>query len=257
MRRIMMAVAIITIFVFRKSLMIGSLSTMNLRRTQDWWKQLQTGFFLGAGIFCFYIAFLYAAEARIIHTETRSWNDILLKITGALFVALLVACIEEIFFRGFLFQSLLKDMPAVLAVCITSTFYSLLHFLKIKLAVTPGIQPFVGFMVFYEFLKNLIINFPVLYPSIIGLFLVGVVLSYACLRTNSLYLAIGLHAGWVFLIKADRLFFERVKGNNEWLFGDNDVVTGMLAWLFMIITLIIIRYITVPIPGKTVPPVKY
>ncbi|WP_169703713.1 CPBP family intramembrane glutamic endopeptidase [Candidatus Kuenenia stuttgartensis] len=31
-----------------------------------------------------------------------------------------------------------------------------------------------------------------------GLFIVGVVLSYAYLKTNSLYLSIGLHAGWIF-----------------------------------------------------------
>lgn len=257
MRRIMMVVAIFIIFLFRKSLMIGSLSTMNLRHTRDRWKLLQIGFFLGTGIFSLYIALLYAVDARILHVDATSFGNLILQLIEALFIACLVACIEEIFFRGFIFQSFRKDMSAILAVCITSIFYSSLHFLKIKLAVTPGIQPFVGFLVFYQFLKNLIINFPVLYPSIIGLFLVGVVLSYACLRTNSLYLAIGLHAGWVFLIKTDHLFFDRIKGNREWLFGDNNVVTGILAWLLMIITLIIIRFITRTLPKEALPHTEY
>jgi membrane protease YdiL (CAAX protease family) len=90
----------------------------------------------------------------------------------------------------------------------------------------------------------MIVNFTTIVPSIIGLFLVGVVLSYAYIRTKSLYLSIGLHAGWIFLIKENKVFFDHVKTNREWLFGDSKIITGVLGWSFLIITLIIIRFLT-------------
>lgn len=155
-----------------------------------------------------------------------------------------VGCIEEILFRGFIFQSLLADLQTVSAICISSLFYSLLHFFKVKLLVTPGFQPFIGFIVIYQSFKDIAVNFPAILPLIIGLFLVGVVLSYAYFRTKSLYLAIGIHAGWIFLIKANKLFFDHVGMNLKWLFGDSKMITGALGWSFLIFTLILIRFVT-------------
>ncbi|MEK6635450.1 MAG: hypothetical protein AABY38_03765, partial [Planctomycetota bacterium] len=74
--------------------------------------------------------------------------------------------------------------------------------------------------------------------------LIGVVLSYACLRTKSLYLAIGLHAGWIFLTKTNILFFDYLRTMPKWLFGDSTVVTGVLGWILLIVTLILIRFVT-------------
>ncbi|GAB63926.1 MAG: CPBP family intramembrane metalloprotease [Candidatus Jettenia sp.] len=244
MRRIMLAVAILMIFLFRKPLMISSFATIGIKHTQKWREQLQMGFLLGAGMLTLYIAFLYSAGTRILDIDAKSFGDLIFQLAKILLIAGLVGCIEELFFRGFILQSLLKDLPAILAVCITSIFYSSLHFLKVKLIVSPGIQPYVGFMVIYQFLKNFVVDFNTILPSMVGLFLVGVVLSYACLRTNSLYLSIGLHAGWVFLIKTNSLFFDHVHRNSNWLFGDSNVVTGVLGWVLLIITLIIIRFVT-------------
>lgn len=244
MRRIMLAVAILIIFLFRKSLMISSFATIGIKHTKKWREQLQMGFFLGAGILALYIAFLYSVGTRILDIDAKSPGDLIFQLAKILLIAGLVGCIEELFFRGFILQSLLKDLPTTFAVCITSMFYASLHFLKVKLIVSPGIQPFVGFMVMYQFLKNFVGDFNTILPSLVGLFLVGVVLSYACLRTNSLYFSIGLHTGWVFLIKANSLFFDHVHRNSNWLFGDSNVVTGILGWILLIITLIIIRFVT-------------
>ena len=89
-------------------------------------------------------------------------------------------------------------------------------------------------------------------PTIIGIFLVGVVLSYACLRTNSLYFAIGLHAGWIFLIKTNILLFDHVDTNFRWLFGDSKVVTGVLGWGLLIVTLFLVRLVTKTTSCETV-----
>ena len=252
MRRIVMGVAILIIFLFRKPLMINSLSTIGIKHTSGWWKHLQMGFFLSTGIFILYTAFLFITGAKILQVDAKSPGDLFFQLFKFLLIAGLVGCIEEIFFRGFIFQSFLQDMHAVSAVCASSLFYSLLHFFKAKLLVFPGFQPLVGFMVIYQSFSNMIVNFTAIMPTMIGLFLVGVVLSYACLRTNSLYFAIGLHAGWVFLIKTNILVFDHVGTNSRWLYGDSKVVTGILGWGLLIVTLFLVRLVTKTTSCETV-----
>jgi len=252
MRRIILGVAILVIFLFRKPLMINSLSTIGIKHTSGWWEHLQMGFFLSTGIFILYTSFLFITGTKILQVDAKSIGDLFFQLFKILLIAGLVGCIEEIFFRGFVFQSFLRDMQTVSAVCASSLFYSLLHFFKAKVLVFPGFQPFIGFMVIYQSFSNMIVNFTAIMPTMIGLFLVGVVLSYACLRTNSLYFAIGLHAGWVFLIKTNILVFDHVGTNSRWLYGDSKVVTGILGWGLLIVTLFLVRLVTKTTSCETV-----
>ncbi|MBE7444090.1 MAG: CPBP family intramembrane metalloprotease [Planctomycetia bacterium] len=244
MRRIMMAVAVLLIFLLRKPLGIGFFVAIGIKPVQGWWRQLQMGFLLSTGMFIFYITLASVCGTQIFRTEAISPANVTFQPLKILLIAGLVGCIEEIFFRGFILQALLTDMRAVSAVWISSLFFSLLHFFKVKLVVSPGFQPFIGFLVIYESFRDMIVNFNAILPSATGLFLVGVVLSYAYLRTKSLYLSIGLHAGWIFLIKENKVFFHHIRTNLEWLFGDSKIITGVLGWSFLIITLILIRFIT-------------
>lgn len=252
MRRIILVMAILFIFFFRKPLMINSLATIGIKHTTGWWEHLQMGFFLSTGIFILYTSFLFITGTKILQVDAKSLGDLLFQLFKILLIAGLVGCIEEIFFRGFIFQSFLRDMYTVSAVCASSLFYSLLHFFKVKLLVSPGFQPFIGFEVIYQSFANLLINFNTIMPTIIGIFLVGVVLSYACLRTNSLYFAIGLHAGWIFLIKTNILLFDHVGTNHRWLYGDSKVATGVLGWSLLIITLLLVRIVTKATSHETV-----
>lgn len=252
MRRIVLAVTFLIIYLFRKPLMINSLSTIGIKHTTGWWEHLQMGFFLSTGIFILYTSFLFITGTKILQVDAKSLGDLFFQLFKILLIAGLVGCIEEIFFRGFILQSFLRDMHTVSAVCASSLFYSLLHFFRVKLLVSPGFQPFIGFEVIYQSFSNIITNFTDIMPTIIGIFLVGVVLSYACLRTNSLYFAIGLHAGWIFLIKTNILFFDHVGTNLRWLFGDSKVVTGVLGWGLLVITLFLVRFVTKALSSETI-----
>ncbi len=251
MRRIMMAVAVLLIFLMRKHLMFGSFVTVGIKPVRGWWQHLQRGFFLSTGMFILYVIFLWICGAQTFHPDAKSLTDMIFQLLKLLLIAGLVGCIEEILFRGFIFQSLLEDLRTVSAICISSLFYSFLHFFKTKLLVSPGLHPFIGFIVIYQSFRDIVINFASILPHIAGLFLVGVVLSYACLRTGSLYLAIGIHAGWIFLIKANKLFFNHRGMDLTWLFGDSKMITGVLGWCFLLFTLILIRLVTkAPYNGK-------
>ncbi|KKO18548.1 MAG: CPBP family intramembrane metalloprotease [Candidatus Brocadia sp.] len=245
MRRIMMAVAILLIFFLRKPLKIGSLIMSGIKPIRGWRKQLQTGFLLGTGMFVIYVAILWLSGIQTFRPDTRSFADIVVRLLTLILIAGLVGGIEELLFRGFIFQSMLVDMRAVSAIAISSLFFSSLHFFKVKYLVSSGIQPFIGFIIIYQSFKYIVIDFVAIWPALIGLFLVGAVLSYSCLRTKSLYLAIGLHAGWVFLMKTNKLLFDHHAGKHfEWLFGDHYIVTGVLGWIFLLFTFILIRFIT-------------
>lgn len=69
-------------------------------------------------------------------------------------------------------------------------------------------------------------------PGLLGLFLIGGVLSLAVARTGTLYLAIGLHAGWILAIKSVRVIGDYSKEDLGWLFGADDpkIVSGVATW---------------------------
>ena len=76
-----------------------------------------------------------------------------------------------------------------------------------------------------------------------GLFLIGLVLCYAFERTGNLYLAIGLHAGWIFGLKTIRVFGDYSRQNLGWLFGSINpkIVSGIATWLGVVLVGIIIH----------------
>lgn len=179
----------------------------------------------------------------MIHMDYDSAGGILVRIVGYLLIGCLIAIIEEILFRGFVLQSLQESMSVPMSVCICSLIYSLLHFFRSDVFVSTGFQPFVGFVTMAQFFKPLFFEFFNNLPEIIGLFLLGVVLSYAFIKTKSLYFSIGFHACCVFMMKADGIFLNRVREKLEWLFGSSELINGALTWFFLICILFVIRKI--------------
>jgi len=244
MRRIMMVVALIVFIVFRKSLRFGTLISSALKIRPGFFRQFLLGLSMAVLLILIYYGIGLISGAWIIHMDYDSAGIIILKIVEYALIACLIGIIEEIFFRGYLLQSFQENMSLPKAVCVCSLIYSILHFFKADVLVSTGFQPFVGFTtmaqffkpIFFEFLKNL--------PAIVGLFLVGVVLSYAFIKTKSLYLSIGLHAGMVFMVKADTMFISRMRKEQVLLFGsDSKLITGVLVWFLLIFILFVIKRI--------------
>ena len=143
-----------------------------------------------------------------------------------------VGLLEEIFFRGIIFRGLLEDWKPLPAFLVANLFYSALHFVKPgERYFLTGVDPWAGF-------RHLFSTFAPFFepaeiaPGIIGLLLIGIVLSYAFARTGTLYLSIGLHAGWVIAIKTVRVFGDYQTENLGWLFGSGDpkIVSGVVTW---------------------------
>ena len=240
MRRILMLSALITFVIFGRSLNIATLMSSGFKQRHRCLKRFSLGLLLATTSLLVFYSLALIFGAWIIDVDFSSVGIIISKIIKYLLIGCLIGCIEEAFFRGFILQSFMEDMSVPAAICASSLLYSILHFFRADVFVSTGFQAFVGFTTMAQFFKPIFLQFWSNLPSVIGLFLVGVVLSYAFVKTKSLYLSIGLHSGWVFMMKADGMFLTRIREKTGILFGDSQLVTGIIGWIFLLCILFVI-----------------
>lgn len=171
------------------------------------------------------------------------WNEF----GKALGIAVVVAIFEEIFFRGLVFQGLRADLGTGLATLLGCAFFSLVHFLRPeKMPDISGSDPLGGFKVLGHAFDRFG-NFNEILPLAIGLFLLGILLTAAYLRTSALFLPMGLHASFIFFSKLRGQFLTPGKKSSVLLFGDPDAYPSFLrgidalpTWIMIVVLAIVI-----------------
>ena len=182
---------------------------------------------LGAAAGCL----LWLAQSQLrIHFK---WSNVALGLSTAVAVAL----IEEIFFRGVLYGVMRRHLAWGKALAMLSVVFAALHFLKPH----PSLKRFAeevtwssGFTgipkLFWQFGE------PALWVGgFLTLVMVGWILGYVTEKTNSLWMAIGLHGGWVFALRVFTLNSRRVGDPTFW-FG-RDLITGAAPLRLLVVTL--------------------
>ncbi|MGR9072548.1 MAG: CPBP family intramembrane glutamic endopeptidase [Gammaproteobacteria bacterium] len=185
--------------------------------------------------------------------EFRSWTalNIFLTPIGLLMIAFLVAVPEEIIFRGILQTSLSRKLGLAAGVFLSAFYYAGLHFLKTHRKIPlEEIDWTSSFVLIADAFSNL--------PraenlsAFIALFCVGVFLSCVRIRLpQSLGICIGLHAGWVFLIKMTSTVFNRDR-DSEWVFLVNQydgIIGPLVAFWLILLTLAFLYYFPDRRPG--------
>jgi membrane protease YdiL (CAAX protease family) len=170
----------------------------------------------------------------------------LTRIASATMAGISVGAIEELFFRGILFKGLHDKGNAWRAYIAANLFYSVLHFVKPGEAYfLDSIEPLAGFSHLLAAFRPFLDPLPLL-PGIFGLFVIGLVLSYALVRTGNLYLGIGLHAGWVFSLKTMRVFGDFTREDLSWAFGATDpkIVSGVATWFGILLVGVAVHCLT-------------
>ncbi|MEP6955417.1 MAG: CPBP family intramembrane glutamic endopeptidase [Chthoniobacterales bacterium] len=118
-------------------------------------------------------------------------------ILGRALSAVVVPFIEEPLFRGLILGVLLRAGTPFFATFATSALFSIVHFLKAPENTSIEVTWSSGFAsiahAFYQFQQPLLVA-----AGFTTLFLLGWILADARIRTRSLWLPIGLHAGWIF-----------------------------------------------------------
>mgnify|MGYP003957462063 FL=1 len=162
------------------------------------------------------------------------------KMLKILLISFLISVPEEALFRGILLASLKRVNGTLLAIALSAFYYAGLHFLKSKTEI-PADQASLSssYYLITDALTQL--TNPENLSAFIALMSVGIFL--ATIRTKfpmSLGLCIGIHAGWVFLIKTNSAFLNR-NPDSDWYFmvSNYDGVIGPMVtiWLTLITAL--------------------
>ncbi len=107
-----------------------------------------------------------------------------------------VAMVEEFLFRGVILGLTVKAIGRTGGLLLVSAVFAGVHFLKSAKEPLPVVHWYSGF----QELQAVFGGFPGLALFLYGylsLFVAGLILGSAALRTRSLFLPIGLHAGWI------------------------------------------------------------
>lgn len=253
--RIVMVSALIAVVVF-----VRFRKEMFVRFGMDWRKDSRrlflTGFLTGLTVLAlFTLTQLFAGNAYV-SIRDLSWQKWVSKFAGCISGGLLIAIMEEFFFRGFIFTSLRDKVfrgRIRLAMVVTSLFYASVHFVSIR---KPEISPDPGFMDSLKMIAAPIQSFAdwqAVWPAAIGLFLFGMVLNYSAVRTKSLYASIGLHAGAVLFVRIIGLFIAFLE-KNVLFWSTKKVYDGILGWIcLLLIGWVLSRLFKKTDPPKTTP----
>lgn len=171
-------------------------------------------------------------------------SDCLQRFVKGLLSGMAVGILEEFFFRGFIFTHLeraIRKWPAILT---ASVFYSAVHFFdngQIFIPKNPGLGD--AFRLLFGYLEPFAHRPYQVLPEFFGLFIFGILLNIAYVRTRSLFLAIGIHAGAVFCIKFQNAFLRKGPDAYHFFFGSTPHYDGFFEWA-MLAFLGLIVYVT-------------
>ena len=230
---------------------------LNLQRNPSWLGDLMTGVVIGAGLVGLLGIFYVVVGLAQIRPEP-AWAGL----GRIVLTAVAVSGIEEVIFRGVVLGLCLWTLPRAGAICVSSLFFAVVHFIKpSKTDIAPeAVRWWSGLGEAVRFTEGLPVV-PLLVFGVASLFVAGWILGSAALQTRSLWLPIGLHAGWIFSQQTSNLLLQTSAasptGHLPWV-GPNlvsgAVPTGLLPLGLLVVTGVLVqlylRYVFRPVaPG--------
>jgi membrane protease YdiL (CAAX protease family) len=160
------------------------------------------GFGWGALMLGTHVLVLVLLDVRVLNPEKLQVARIISLSCKGVLIGIAIALLEEPIFRGFLFGFLLRKTNRVNAVLVASFYFAALHFLSTDMRPEfAAVRWDTGFVIVMDAFSHL---FRIQFDSFIALFVAGAFL--ACVRlyfaNSGLSYCIGIHAGWVFIIKS-------------------------------------------------------
>jgi membrane protease YdiL (CAAX protease family) len=150
--------------------------------------------------------------------------------------AIAIAFIEEAFFRTFLLGGMRTDFGDRVALIASAAIYAVAHLVRspARFYVT-GYEPAAGLITLAHSVDQFT-NPAVAIPTLIGLFLLGIVLGEAYVLTGSVYFSIGLHCGFVLGAKMWPKIILNRAAIPWWIAGGGTIplIAAPTAWLIAI-----------------------
>ncbi len=173
-------------------LRIRRIEDFGIQRNEQWDKELCIGF--SAAFACLSLlgcGYVFSGVYGL--RDSWEWS----KVFQILATAAVVAPLEEIVFRGVILGLVSRAFGTVSGGIFSAALFALLHFVKpSKTDLGDPVTWASGWEQFVLLFSGLP-PFPVSAYAAATLFFVGLFLAWTVVQTRSLWLAIGLHAGWI------------------------------------------------------------
>jgi membrane protease YdiL (CAAX protease family) len=160
--------------------------------------------------------------------------------------AIVIAFIEEAFFRAFLLGGMRNDFGDQIALIASAAIYAVAHLVRSPARFyTTGYQPAAGLVTLAHSIDQFT-NPAVAIPTLIGLFVLGIVLGQAYILTGSVYFSIGLHCGFVLGAKMWPKIILNRAAIPWWIAGGGAIplIAAPTAWVIAIAIFATLRPIT-------------
>jgi CAAX protease family protein len=233
MNRLAMLLALVGLIVLTRRLGLSNRAALGYRLPRaEFFRQLGIGWAAGIGLMLPLVALLLALDVRQIKPGLD--GDLLPLVGQGLLSGLVVAFIEETFFRGILFTAVARTSSIRAAIVAPSVLYAALHFLGGKLRVPPEEVSWVhGFQVLSRLFERYAQPLAFV-DSFLALVALGILLALVRLRTGAIAACIGLHAAGVCMIFILR-DTTTINGSAKlaWVVGEYDGVIGWAAFVWL------------------------
>lgn len=242
--RTALLVALALLWPALRWLNVRSAAELGLARNPRRGRDLAAGLLLALLPLAVLAAFYYGFDVYRVRKDFP-WGS-LLRVLGT---AAMVPIVEEILFRGVLLGLAVRSFGRWRGAVMISAIFAAVHFIESRSEIA-SVQWWSGFALLGGAFSNED-GTALTIAGATALFAIGLILAMATLRTRSLWLAIGLHAGWIFGQQAINLIGKfRVKPPDALLpwVGPNVVhgmvptglaplaallVTGALVWWYL------------------------
>ena len=205
---------------------------IGLRRNALWWRDVIAGLLLATAVTA---ALGFVAIWFGIYTwkSQLPWN----LVAGVFLPALTVSMIEEFLFRGAILGLVRQTISTLPAIVLVSALFSIIHFFRPVDGQISSVQWYSGFELIGKGFGRL--TDPLLFGGgFMTIFVLGLLLADSAVRTRSLWLSIGLHAGTVFGKMSFNKLTKQLTQAPPWFgpeltVGLGSVLTLLFLWLLV------------------------
>jgi len=211
---------------------IKSRRDLQLEPNPRWLRDVAVGFVLSGLPVCACEMFLVQRGLYSMRSSASTTGSI-----QVILSAFIVPFIEEALFRGLFLGVLLRAFRPWMANIVSAAIFSMVHFLKAPDETTTTVRWFSGFISLAHSTDQFSQPMLVL-AGFTTLWVIGLALAHARLRTRSLWSPIGLHAGWILFSEGFSKIARREVVALPWLgksllIGLVPLAVCLLSWMLL------------------------
>ena len=229
--RSFLIIAVLGLWPFLRANQLWSVRSLGLQPSRIAWRELGKGLLVGFASLAVVAVFALVVGPADLDLR-RGMAGLARRIGRAAASASAVGVLEEIVFRAALFGALRKRFTWQFALALSSLIYAAVHFLQ---RATPSDS--IGWDSGFAVLGQMLAGFRhagEIFPALLSLMVAGAILGLSYQRSGRLYMAIGIHVGWIFWLQTNAAVTTRPTDSATWFWGTEKLIDGWFAFLILL-----------------------